>query len=148
MKKQIGTYEEVDTLGRSQVELILKVYNGALTALDSARRHYDKSEWPQGYIEIEKARKFVLHLYSTLNFEQGGPVAENLGKLYVYLLSEFEAIEATKSLVHIDSCLTVLNNLKAGWEGIRETTSDKTAQRANHRSHEALAADAPFLVEA
>lgn len=148
MQKKISTYEEVDTLGRSQVDLILKVYNGALSALETARRHYEKSEWPQGYSELEKARKFIVHLYSTLNFEQGGEVAENLGKMYVYVLSEFEAIEATKSLDHIDSCLTVLNNLKAGWEGIRQTGSRKTTARADRESRVTMTADAPFLVEA
>ena len=148
MQHAISSYEEVDTLGRSQVELILKIYNAALASLGKARLSYQDSHWDAGYEELERARKLVVHLYSTLNFDKGGEVATNLGKMYVYLLSEFEAIEATKSLGHIDSCLTVLNNLKAGWEGIWETTSDKTAQRTNRRPQEALAADAPFLVEA
>jgi flagellar protein FliS len=120
MQKNISTYEDVDTLGRSQVELILKVYGGALTSLEAARKLYEAGSHTDGYSEIEKARKFVVHLYTTLNFADGGEVAANLGRMYVYLLSEFDAIEATKSLQHLDSCITVLTNLRSGWEGIRD----------------------------
>jgi flagellar secretion chaperone FliS len=148
MKKKMTTYDEVDTLGSTQVELILKVYNGALSALQSARAHYEKSEWPQGYEQLEQARKFVVHLYSTLNFEQGGEIAQNLGKLYVYLLSEVDAVEATKNLAHLDSCLTVLNNLKAGWDGIKQTVSADSTGRRSMETSGTVTAGAPFLVEA
>ena len=120
MNRQISTYTDVDTLGRSQVELILKVYSGAQASLESAIAHYRNGDFADGYTDVETARKFVVHLYTTLDFSAGGEVATNLGRLYVYLLSEFDAIEATKNTAHLESCITVLRNLRTGWEGIRD----------------------------
>ncbi len=120
MNRQISTYADVDTLGRSQVELILKVYSGAQASLESAHRLYTGNDHTAAYAEVEKARKFIVHLYTTLNFEDGGEVATNLGRMYVFMLSEFDAIEATKNTKHLESCITILKNLRAGWEGVRD----------------------------
>jgi flagellar secretion chaperone FliS len=125
MNHQISTYADVDTLGRSQVELILKVYTGAQTSLEAAHRLYTDGDYTNAYAEVEKARKFIVHLYTTLNFEDGGDVAANLGRMYVFMLSEFDAIEATKNTKHLESCIKILKNMRNGWEGVRD--SEKNA---------------------
>ncbi len=148
MQHAISTYEEVDTLGRSQVELILKIYNATLGSLTKARRSYQESQWQAGYEEIERARKFVVHLYSTLNFDKGGEVATNLGKMYVYLLSEFDAIEATKNLKHLDSCIVVLTNLRAAWDEIGQSSKRVPGRSGTESRAEAVTAEEPFIVSA
>lgn len=148
MQHAINTYEEVDTLGRSQVELILKIYNAALGSLAKARQSYQGSQWQAGYEEIERARKFVVHLYSTLNFDKGGEVATNLGKMYVYLLSEFDAIEATKNLKHLNSCIVVLTNLKAAWDQISQSSEKPSARGGSESRSDSLTVEEPFVVSA
>ncbi len=119
MKKKISTYQQVDTEGKSQLELVIKIFDGALQSLTAAHDAYAEEDYQAGYRDLEKVRRFVVHLYSTLDFVQGGDVADRLGKLYVHLMSEIDMIEATKNQAKIDSCAKVLRNLREGWVGLR-----------------------------
>ena len=119
MKKKINTYQEIDTTGKSQLELVIKIFDGALQSLTTAKEAYATENFQGGYRDLEKVRRFVVHLYSTLDFVKGGGVADQLGKLYVHLMSEIDLIEATKDTLKIDSCSRVLRNLRDGWTGLR-----------------------------
>jgi flagellar protein FliS len=120
MEGRIGSYREVDTLGKSQLDLILQVYDGAITAYRAAREHYARNEASAGNEKLEKAKKFVVHLYTTLDPEKGGEIAVNLSKLYAFVMSHSDLVAATKDTVQIDRILNVLGNLRDGWAGLRE----------------------------
>lgn len=119
MKKKLTTYQRIDTEGKSPLELVVKVFDGSLQSLAAAKEAYAREEYQAGYNELEKVRRFVVHLYSTLDFVRGGEVADRLGKLYVHLMSEIDLIEATKNQVKIESCTKVLRNLRDGWISLR-----------------------------
>jgi flagellar protein FliS len=119
MNKQIKTYRQVDTVGKSQIDLIIQVHSGAIQALGAGRDCYTAGDLNAGYEQIETARKFITHLYTTLDFEQGGEIAQDLGKLYVFLSGELDVIEATKDVAKIDASLRIIDNLRKGWEQLR-----------------------------
>ncbi|MEE8576872.1 MAG: flagellar protein FliS, partial [candidate division Zixibacteria bacterium] len=75
-------------------------------------------------------RKMLVHLYTTLDEEKGGEVAENLGKLYTYLICQLDIVQATKDQSVIESSVKVLKNLREGWDGIAtETQAGQTQQQ-------------------
>jgi len=120
MDNKLDSYRTADTMGKSQIELILQVYDGAIKAFTKAREHYEQEQNNEGHEELEKARKFLTHLYTTLDTDRGGDVAENLGKLYALIISQTDIVQATKDLKMIDTNLTLLGNLREGWAGIGE----------------------------
>ncbi|MCM2272079.1 MAG: flagellar protein FliS [candidate division Zixibacteria bacterium] len=138
MNEQIKSYRQVDTVGKSQIDLIMQVYSGAIQSLAAGREHYGAGEFDAGYLQLERSRKFLTHLYTTLDFEQGGEVAQNLGKLYAFCMNEFDVIEATKEISRIDSCIKVLETLKQGWEQIRQDSRPAKAAPAEAASIESL----------
>ncbi|RME26342.1 MAG: flagellar protein FliS, partial [Candidatus Zixiibacteriota bacterium] len=95
MDERLNAYQTADTLGKTQLDLILKVYDGAIAALRAAASAYENNDNNQGYEQIVRSRRFVTHLYTTLNPEAGGEIAENLGKLYAFVLSQTHLAEAT-----------------------------------------------------
>jgi len=127
MDGTLATYRAVDTHGKSQLELILQVYDGALAAYREAAQCYEKQDLNAGYESLEKAKRFVVHLYTTLDPEKGGEIAEQLGKLYAYVVNQTNVAEATKDLSRIDDIISVLENLRLGWAGLKEqeTSSDQ-----------------------
>ena len=132
MAGKVSEYQRNDTLGKSQLDLVIKVYDGAINALKAAKQNYIDQEVQKGYEQLEKVKKFVTHLYTTLDFSQGGEIAEQLSKLYVFVLTQLDVIEATKDLKKIDDNIKILNNLRSGWTGIkqqgagvRETVAEK-----------------------
>ena len=120
MDGSLKSYEAVDVLGKSQLELVIKVYDGALNSLRSGSESYKDEKYQEGYEHMEKAKTFVVHLYTTLNVEQGGEVAVNLSKLYSFIVSQIDVIEATQDLAVIDDMINVLTNLKSGWSELKQ----------------------------
>lgn len=130
MGGQVETYQQVDTMGKSQLDLVIKVYDGAIKALKDAKSAYEKNDNQEGYEQMERVRKFITHLYTTLDPEKGGEIAEQLGKLYAFVINEISVIEATKDLAKIDDNITVLNNLRSGWTELKQQEAElpKSAQ--------------------
>lgn len=128
MDGSLKSYEAVDVLGKSQLELVIKVYDGALGSLRAGAECYKNDKLQDGYEHLEKAKTFVVHLYTTLDMEQGGEVAENLSKLYSFIVSQIDVIEATKDLGTIDDIINILINLKSGWSELRQQEAKAVPQ--------------------
>lgn len=119
MKNHTEAYRHADTMGKSPLELVLMVYDGAIKALKSAADHYQKNENQTGYDEIQSAKRMVTHLYTTLDRDKGGQVAAHLGKMYTWVISQLYILEATKNVEQIDKVIEVMSNLRSGWETIK-----------------------------
>lgn len=138
----LKNYRAAETLGSTQLNLILQVYDGALGALNRATGAYQAKQLDRGYNELEKARRFVTHLYTTLNLEEGGEVAANLARLYAFVISEIDSVQATKDLEHLEKIADVLRNVRDGWAGLKgqiEENGDKS-DRTDSKQHQSFAA--------
>lgn len=135
MDIKLESYRTADTLGKSPVELVIKVYDGAIKSFTAAQEHYKREDSDEGYDELQKARKFVTHLYTTLNMEKGGDIAENLGKLYTLILTQTDLAQSTRDLELINTNIALLSNLREGWIGIsdqQKTAPTKAASETDH----------------
>jgi len=124
MKENVAQYRRTEILGQSQLDLIIQVYDKAIASMREASEHFRQDRACPGREALQKAGKCVTHLYTTLNHEKGGEVADQLGKLYAFVINEINVAESTKDLARIDSNITVLNNLRLGWLGLREQAVD------------------------
>jgi flagellar protein FliS len=131
MDARSKSYRQVETLGKSQVELILQVYDGALTALREADRHYRNEALAPGREALEKVKRFLTHLYTTLDEEHGGEIAANLGRLYAYLIDQVNLAQGTREKEVIDNCIKVLTNLREAWVGLGEQEKNRPTGEAN-----------------
>jgi flagellar protein FliS len=119
MNNKLEAYRYADMMGKSPLDLIIKVYDGALKALGMAAEYYRCEKNQDGYDEIQKAKRMVTHLYTTLDTEKGGQVAANLGKIYSWVIAQLGIIEATKDVEQINAVVSALNNLRSGWAELK-----------------------------
>jgi flagellar protein FliS len=131
MEGKLSTYRKVETLGKSQLDLIIQVYDGTLAAFRAAANFYKSDDHQAGYQQLQKAKRFVTHLYTTLDPETGGEIAENLGKLYAFIINQTNVAEATKDLSVIDDNISILDNVRLGWLELKQQKTD-TATKAPH----------------
>ncbi|MDF1543647.1 MAG: flagellar protein FliS [bacterium] len=124
MDAKLNTYRTIDTLGKSQIDLILKVYDGALNEYRSSREAAEKEEYHNLRPHLEKAAKFITHLYTTLDPKKGGEIAANLGQLYAHILGLTDQVAATKEIKVIDDIISILENLREGWAGLKQQEAD------------------------
>lgn len=120
MDAKVKAYQTSDTLGKSQLELVIKVYDGAISAYKQASTSIQNNELEKSREELEKAKKFVTHLFTTLDMEKGGDIAQQLSQLYAFVINQTNIIEATKDLKEIDDIINVLDNLRQGWVELHE----------------------------
>jgi len=125
MNQKLDSYQAIDTLGKSMPELIIKVYDGAIYNFAKAIEFYRSGNLDDGYEAMEKAKKFVVHLYTSLDKEKGGEIAENLSRLYAYIVERINFAEATKNIGCIEESINLLNNVKEGWVQIAKDTKNK-----------------------
>ena len=125
MDGKVKAYQTTDTLGKSQLDLIIKVYDGAMTAYKQAGVAFEKEDFSKGREELDKAKKFVTHLYTTLDMEKGGDIAQQLSQLYAFVVNQTNIIDATKDLKQIDDIIGILDNLRQGWVELKQQGVEK-----------------------
>ena len=135
MDTKLESYRTTDTLGKSPVDLVIKVYDGAILAFKEANNHYQNDQSDEGYDELQKARKFVTHLYTTLDMQKGGDIARNLGKLYTLILTQTDIAQSTKDLELINTNITLLSNLRDGWIGLKDQQKSTSVPVASQTDH-------------
>ncbi len=148
MDGKVDAYWRSQTLGKSQIDLILQVYDGAIDAYNRAAEHYQAEEFQAGYDQLERAKRFITHLYTTLDFEKGGQIAENLGTMYAYVINETDGVEATKQVEQIDLIVKVLSNIRAGWAGAKENLESRKETVAKKGDIETTSATDSFVTSA
>ncbi len=133
MKNGFETYQVTQMMGLSQLDLILTVYKGTIGYLEQAAEHFRNRQIEEGKTAGEKARRCLVHLYTTLDMEKGQAIALHLGKLYAYMIEEIDLAVAGANREPLDNIIRLLTTIKEGWDGLKtqtevESTTDE-AQR-------------------
>lgn len=136
MDKTITAYRNTNILGKSQLELIIQVYDGAIEAFQAAREAYESDDNNAGFDQLQRAKRFVTHLYTTLDMEQGGEIADRLSRLYAFVINQTSVIEATKDLKHIDDNIIILSNLRSAWKELSEQEKGVKSESARAATEE------------
>lgn len=108
-------------------------YKGSIKYLLDAKQKLQSDDNESFSDLIEKAHRVVFHLYTTLDMQNGGEIAQRLAELYCYIINQIYMLNATKNLDIIDGIVKIMTALKEGWEGIdiggiASGTETRTAQ--------------------
>lgn len=120
MESGFSTYQKINTMGMSQLDLILAVYRGAIGYLDQAKAAYADDRLADGRTACGRARKCMVHLYTTLDMEKGGMIATRLGQLYAFMIERIDLAVASKSIQLIEDVIGILGTIKEGWESLKD----------------------------
>lgn len=124
MQEKVNLYQKVNTLGNSQLNLIIQVYDGAISSFKKAADAFGQDDMAAGREHLEKAKRFVTHLYTTLDMEKGQEISEKLSKLYAFIINQTIIVEATKDIKQLDDNIAILNNLRLGWIGLKQQQAE------------------------
>ena len=99
-------------------QLILMLYDGALTALGKVRRAHEDGS-PQAMTvmnrELQRTQDIVNELNVCLNHDDGQPIAGNLAKLYEYCQHLLVRMNISKSIDKIEDVEQIISELRDGW---------------------------------
>ena len=147
-EKAARRYREEHVSGLSQKKLILMLYDGAIKFATEAKNAIAEKDFVRSYKSIVKARDVVTELLCILNIEQGGDVAVNLQRLYIYVIGRLTEANFTHEIPLLDNVLTILDDLRSAWaeidferavaDGVPDNGNNGTAPRppTSHQSDE------------
>ena len=112
---------DAQTSRATPVELVLLLTDGLLEELARARArgHIVGKRYEQKAISLNKCAEIINGLSSSLDFEHGGEVVANLGRLYEYCTGRLYSAGITLDPTLIDEVTTLLTTIKQGWQGVQ-----------------------------
>jgi len=98
--------------------LIQMLIDGSLDRINKAKGHMNRGEVSEKGEAISSAISIIGGLQGSLNKESGGEVAENLDKLYNYMIEKLvEANQSNNTEILVEVSKLMLN-IKSGWDQI------------------------------
>ena len=131
----MNQYREMHVASERPEDVVLKLYDGAIGFLRSAREELvERSNVPEKARLIEKTTKILDYLQSCLDMERGGEIAENLNRLYDYMLVRLTQANAENSGPKIEEVMRLFGTIREGWKEICKSTGTRETLPAEARA--------------
>ncbi len=108
-------YLEKDLTSSTPEKLILKLFDGAIGFAKSALFCLGKNDSVNKAKLLNKTVNIVDYLRSCLDFGKGGEIAENLDRVYDYILLQLTEGNLKNDANKIKEAVELLNTIKDGW---------------------------------
>ena len=119
-------YQHSHVVHADPVQLIVLLYDGALSRLAQARQRFQGGDRLQAELAVTKAQAIVNELRNTLNREEGGEIAENLHRLYLYIHDLLVACLLDHKPEPLTEASALLEELRVAWAEIARQYKEQT----------------------
>ncbi|WP_445436037.1 flagellar export chaperone FliS [Candidatus Borreliella tachyglossi] len=112
-------YKKTQINTSSPLSILVMLYEKAIQDLEIAKEFYQKEDSKsivQADEKVYHAQDILIELMSTLNFEDGGDISNNLFSIYSFLNKELEKVTLEKNRDIIQDVLKHLKNLHITWK--------------------------------
>lgn len=123
-KNAAKEYLERQVQNASPAERVVLAYDGAIRFLLAARRAIEEKNIEARFINNKKASDLISYLLETLDMEKGGTIAENLRRIYFYMLRRLVEADVKNSVEAVDDVLAQLKKLRSSWEKLARGGED------------------------
>ncbi|TAH35420.1 MAG: flagellar export chaperone FliS [Alphaproteobacteria bacterium] len=107
---------EQTVLKASPTRLVVMTYDGAIKCLESSIDMIGKGDIEGRWRSVEKATDLISDLYMNLDHDQGGEVAQNLGCLYGFILSNLPRINFYNDKQTALDAISILKRLRDSFD--------------------------------
>jgi flagellar secretion chaperone FliS len=108
-------YLQTQVQSRTPVELVVMLYDGAITFLGQARDAMIARDLVAKRHALSRGLAIVQELQNMLNMEGGGAVAARLDGLYTYVLSRCVEANVQRDPAGLDEAIKLLTPLRDAW---------------------------------
>ena len=110
-----NSYKANQYNGMTPERLVLELMNGAIKAIERAKKGIDEQRPDRIGEALSKAMAIVGELQASLNMEVGGELTQNLFGLYSYVNRELLQANLKKDKARLDNAAGVMLQLRDGW---------------------------------
>jgi len=114
----ISAYRQTAVTTQTRGRLIVLLYEGAIKFLKQAKRELEAGDYVAKGEFINKAMAIINELDACLDLEGGGEIAQNLRRLYQFMLRHLADANLQRDPVRIQDVIDCLTDLNEGWKTI------------------------------
>ncbi|MEQ3764012.1 MAG: flagellar export chaperone FliS [Alcanivorax sp.] len=111
------TSEVLDADPHRLIQLLMEA---ALTRMAQAKGAIQRKDMEEKASLLARVSEIIQTLHSSLDHNQGGELADNLDRLYDYMVRRLLEASSRNNTDMIDEVMGLLLEVKTGWDGIRQ----------------------------
>jgi flagellar secretion chaperone FliS len=117
-------YQQNQVNQADPVQLIVLLYDGALSRIAQAKQRLQDGDVVYAGVAVTKAQAIIAQLRNSLNMDEGGEIAENLNRLYLYLHELFVKVVRENKSEPLDEATVLLNELRGAWADLAKQVKE------------------------
>lgn len=115
---------EFDVEGASPVQLVVMLYNKTVTLLRQSVLHIDRGNMKAKGEALNRVVEILCELQAVLNHEEGGIVAQNLDRMYEFMIRSVTLANLNNDPQSLEGVLNMLDELRKGWQELELMTQN------------------------
>jgi flagellar protein FliS len=113
-----NAYLRTQVQSSTPLERVVMLYDAAIRALDGARESMTQHDLLARRAAISKLLAIVTELQNTLDLDRGGKIAQDLDRLYDFVLTRILDALTSQQPAGLDDARRVLVPLRDAWQAI------------------------------
>ena len=114
----LETYRRQSVETASPMQLVRMLYDAMLQTTAEARVALEAKDYESANERLLHAQRIVEELDHAVDEDKGGEIANNLRRLYDFLLQRLTYVNITKSLTALEDTETVMEEMHAMWSQV------------------------------
>jgi flagellar protein FliS len=127
-KEYAKRYAQAEVSVAEPKRLLLLMLEGGVRFLHGARDGLAADDLPRFMYHSQKAQAVISELLGTLDYEAGGEIARNLGRLYDFMLFHMTEGTARRSVRHYDEVLRLFETIAGAYREVLNGPADASSK--------------------
>ena len=113
-------YLAQQVMSASPAKLVAMLYERAITLLYDAVGAIEAGDIERRWVANSKATEIVVELWQALDMEAGGEIAENLNRLYGFMMMHLTMVDTENSAEAARDVIRLLEPLRRSWHELAD----------------------------
>lgn len=114
-QKHVQAYLHQQVMTSSPAKLVSMLYDRAILSLQEAVEAIKRGDIEARWRANRRAIDIIAHMWETLDAEKGGEIADNLGKLYRFVLGRLVFVDLHNDPAPAREAIELLTPLREAW---------------------------------
>jgi flagellar protein FliS len=134
MNAYSGHYYNNQIMTASPEQILIMLYDGAIRFVRQANLAIEENRLGDKAQAINKAVAIITEFSNTLDYEVGGEIALELGRLYDFMTRELSTVNARNDVQRLEPVEKILLDLREGFAGAAAAQLSQQKPEAGHTS--------------
>lgn len=120
-------YLETAVETASPARLIVMLYDGAIRFINEAIYAMQQRDYETQNTRLQRAQKILAELISSLDFDKGGEIAENLFRLYTYMYNQLVEANINDDAARLEHVVGLMSEIREAWDTVAAESETQVA---------------------